>query len=133
MRGGSAMRSRSGLASRRRKRPFIGSWGVSSFDFLRITSWSPNRSSPAAAIACAAEAREAAFYADHLVENERHWLEHSFRAVAALPGGAMLFDEQHNPLFRWAVSSDAAKALVAFWRKIDPETGRSPTIHRRGW
>lgn len=70
-----------------------------------------------------AEGREAAYYGEHPLENERDWLLYAFRAVAALPGGNMLFDERHNPIFRWPISPDAAKALVRFWRRQDPGTG----------
>jgi hypothetical protein len=67
-----------------------------------------------------AEGREQAFYAANPLLHERDWLLHAFRTVAALPGGAALFDEAHNPVFRWPLSPDAAKGLVQFWRRPDP-------------
>ena len=70
-----------------------------------------------------AEGAEQAFYAQHPTLHERDWLLHAFRQVAALPGGAALFDEAHNPVFRWPLSPDAAKGLVQFWRRPDPATG----------
>lgn len=69
-----------------------------------------------------AEAAEQAFYTAHPTFHERDWLLHAFRTVSALPGGAALFDEAHNPAFRWPLSPDTAKALVRFWRRPDPET-----------
>ncbi|MBK9978480.1 MAG: hypothetical protein IPP20_11230 [Gemmatimonadetes bacterium] len=70
-----------------------------------------------------AEAAEQSFYAMHPTLHERDWLLHAFRTVAALPGGAALFDQGHNPVFRWPLSPDAAKGLVQFWRRPDPATG----------
>ena len=34
------------------------------------------------------------------------------------------FDRRHNPLWRVGPTADAAKALLEFWRKTDPDTGR---------
>ena len=70
-----------------------------------------------------AEAAEQAFYAARPTLHERDWLLHVFRRVGGLPGGAARFDERHNPVFRWTPSPDAAKALVRFWRRVDPATG----------
>ncbi len=70
-----------------------------------------------------AEGAEQAFYAANPTLHERDWLLHAFRHVGALPGGGALFDERHNPVFRWAPSPDAAKALLQFWRRVDPATG----------
>lgn len=70
-----------------------------------------------------AEAAEQRFYATHPTLHERDWLRHVFTQVAALPGGAALFDVRHNPLFRWDLSPDAAKELLRFWRQVDPATG----------
>lgn len=47
-----------------------------------------------------------------------------FDEAAASPGLAGLFDGEHNPLFRVPVSGDGAMALIAFFRKEDPDTGR---------
>jgi hypothetical protein len=70
-----------------------------------------------------AEGAEQSFYAEHPTLHERDWLLHAFRHVASLPGGSALFDEAHNPVFRWPLSPDAAKGLVQFWRRPDPATG----------
>lgn len=70
-----------------------------------------------------AESAEQAFYMANPTLHERDWLLQVFRQVAALPGGAALFDEAHNPAFRWPLSPDAAKGLLQFWRRVDPATG----------
>jgi hypothetical protein len=70
-----------------------------------------------------AEAAEQAYYTSNPTHHERDWLLHAFRHVAALPSGTALFDEAHNPVFRWALSQDAAKGLLRFWRRVDPATG----------
>jgi hypothetical protein len=70
-----------------------------------------------------AESAEQAFYMANPTLHERDWLLQVFRQVAALPGGAALFDAAHNPVFRWPLSPDAAKRLLQFWRRVDPATG----------
>jgi len=56
-------------------------------------------------------------------DNDRDYLLACFREVGALPGLKDLFDERHNPVFRLGVSGDAAMALMAFWQKVDPDSG----------
>ena len=70
-----------------------------------------------------AEALEQAFYVANPTLHVRDWILQVFRQVSALPGGAALFDAKHNPVFRWDLSSDAAKGLKRFWRRVDPATG----------
>ncbi len=69
--------------------------------------------------------RRQAFFADpaRRTEDDRHWLEHAFSEVAALPAAGGLFDRAHNPVWRWPLSPDAAGALVRFWREVDPNAG----------
>ncbi len=71
------------------------------------------------------EAREQAreYFSAHPTENERHYLEHCFGQLAQYPAVAGLYDPDHNPLFRLPISYDAARALVAFWQQVDPDTG----------
>jgi len=57
-------------------------------------------------------------------DSDREYLLACFRDVASLPGMAALFDERHNPLWRLPVSGDGAMALLGFWQKIDPDTGK---------
>jgi hypothetical protein len=63
------------------------------------------------------------FFRQHPTENERHYLEHCFEQMATLPAVAGLFDRAHNPLFVLPISYEAARALLAFWQKVDPDTG----------
>lgn len=63
------------------------------------------------------------YFRQHPTENERHYLEHCFDQMAALPVVAGLFDPGHNPLFALPLSFEAARALLAFWQKVDPDTG----------
>ena len=71
------------------------------------------------------QARERAreYFNRHPTENERHYLEHCFDQLAQYPALAGLYDRGHNPLFRLPLSYDAAKALVDFWQRVDPDTG----------
>jgi len=64
----------------------------------------------------AEEAQEQFFRADPS-ETDRGWLLAAFGAIRAVPVGAFLFDEQHNPLYPIPISHDAAKTLIAFWRR----------------
>ena len=61
------------------------------------------------------------FFRQHPTENERHYLEHCFDQMATLPAVAGLFDRAHNPLFALPLSFEAARALLAFWQKVDPD------------
>lgn len=63
------------------------------------------------------------YFRQHPTENERHYLEHCFDQMASLPVVAGLFDRAHNPLFALPLSFEAARALLAFWQKVDPDTG----------
>lgn len=63
------------------------------------------------------------YFRQHPTENERHYLEHCFDQMAALPVVAGLFDRAHNPLFALPLSFEAARALLTFWQKVDPDTG----------
>src|SRR5207248_1352089 len=46
-----------------------------------------------------------------------------FLGVGQLQAGREIFDERHNPLWRLTPSGDAAKELVEFWQRPDPDTG----------
>ncbi len=73
----------------------------------------------------AAADRRGAFFRqpDHATDNERHYLLDVFATVGDLPAGGRLFDRAHNPVWRFPISGDAAKGLLQFWRRIDPDTG----------
>lgn len=68
--------------------------------------------------------RHESYFRAHPGDSDREYLLACFRDVAHLPGMAALFDERHNPLWRLPVSGDGAMALLAFWQKIDPDTGK---------
>jgi len=63
----------------------------------------------------AVQARQA-----HLIANPRHndrdWLRVSFRYLSELPATGRIFDE-HNPVWRFDISGDAAEALSDFFRR----------------
>lgn len=63
------------------------------------------------------------FFRQHPTENERHYLEHCFEQMAAIPAVAGLYDRAHNPLFALPLSYEAARALLVFWQKVNPDSG----------
>ncbi len=56
-------------------------------------------------------------------ESDREYLLHVFTTVANLPGVGSLFDKKHNRLWRIGPSGDGAGMLLAFFQKIEGETG----------
>jgi hypothetical protein len=64
-----------------------------------------------------------AYFARNPVHSDRHYLEHAFHTVAALPGCGQLFDPKHNPLWKVPIGPDAARIMVEFWREQSPQTG----------
>jgi len=56
--------------------------------------------------------------------SDRDYLIACFHEAAKLPGLSGLYDPRHNPLFRLGVSGDGAIELLAFWRRIDPDSGQ---------
>jgi hypothetical protein len=70
-----------------------------------------------------AQDRHERYFREHPVLSDRDYLLACFTDVAALPGLQALFDSAHNPVFRLGISGDAAMALLAFWRRVDPDTG----------
>ena len=72
-----------------------------------------------------AQDRHEAYFRQHPGESDREYLLAAYREVGRLPGMAALFDERHNPLFRLDISGDGAMAILGFWQKIDPDTGKS--------
>ena len=71
-----------------------------------------------------AQDRHEAYFRQHPGESDREYLLAAYREVGRLPGMAALFDERHNPLFRLDISGDGAMAILGFWQKIDPDTGK---------
>ena len=64
------------------------------------------------------------YFGEHPLSTERDYLEHVFTATAALPAMAEFFDRRHNPLWSVGPTGDAAAAVLNFWRRADPITGR---------
>ncbi|WP_327009670.1 BREX-2 system adenine-specific DNA-methyltransferase PglX [Dactylosporangium sp. NBC_01737] len=64
------------------------------------------------------EAVEAAteYFLEHPTDNDRHWIRQAFTHLASLRATTALFDE-HNPIWRWDLSADAATDLLDFWRR----------------
>ncbi|MGR9105353.1 MAG: BREX-2 system adenine-specific DNA-methyltransferase PglX, partial [Gammaproteobacteria bacterium] len=67
--------------------------------------------------------RQTLYFQSHPTDTDRDYLYDVFRAVAGLPAVARLYDEAHNPVWAYGISGDAAKELIAFWRRVVPETG----------
>jgi hypothetical protein len=57
------------------------------------------------------------------LDSDAEYLTAAFSELALLPGLSGLFDSAHNPLFRLPLSGDGAMALIAFFRRVVPETG----------
>jgi hypothetical protein len=77
----------------------------------------PYLAGPTAERMTLAEEAQEQFIREHPSETDRGWLLAAFGAIAEVPAGAFLFSERHNPLYQIPVSHDAAKALIAFWRR----------------
>lgn len=57
-------------------------------------------------------------------QSDNDYLAHVMSEVGRLPGMADLMDARHNALWNAAISPDAAKSFIEFWRRIDPGTGK---------
>ncbi|MGI5187643.1 BREX-2 system adenine-specific DNA-methyltransferase PglX [Promicromonospora sp. CA-289599] len=51
--------------------------------------------------------------------NRRHWIQHGLRVLAEQPTGKALVDPAHHPVWTAEISSEAANALLQFWRRTD--------------
>ncbi|HEY7494522.1 MAG TPA: BREX-2 system adenine-specific DNA-methyltransferase PglX, partial [Candidatus Tectomicrobia bacterium] len=67
--------------------------------------------------------RQMQYFQQHPTDTDRDYLYEVFRTVATLPAVTTLFDPQHNPVWAYGISGDAARDLIAFWRQVVPETG----------
>ncbi len=63
------------------------------------------------------------YFRAHPEHSDREYLEACFRAIAAFPAVAPLYDQRHNPLWRLAPTADGARALRETLSAIDPQTG----------
>jgi Metallo-beta-lactamase superfamily len=64
----------------------------------------------------AAVQAKTAYFQENFRHNDRHWLRHAFECLRKLRATAALFDE-HNPVWRFDISADAAAALLDFWQR----------------
>ena len=64
------------------------------------------------------------YFQQHPTHSERQYLEYLFARLEQSPATKALFDRRHNPLWRLPLSADAARAVVEFWQRIDPDTGQ---------
>ena len=71
----------------------------------------------------AAEARQTAYFRAHPTATDRDYLLDVFSEVSRLPAMKGLYDRARNPVWRYTISGDAARDLLAFWRTVDPDTG----------
>jgi len=71
-----------------------------------------------------ADETRAAYFRENRAASDNDYLAHVMSEVGKLPGMADLMDARHNALWNAAISPDAAKAFIEFWRRIDPATGK---------
>ncbi|WP_203872445.1 BREX-2 system adenine-specific DNA-methyltransferase PglX, partial [Planomonospora parontospora] len=64
-----------------------------------------------------AEEAQEEFFRNDPSQTDRGWLLAAFAEIARSQAGRLLFDERHNPLYQIPLSHDAAKDLLAFWRR----------------
>lgn len=68
--------------------------------------------------------RYEAYFRAHPHESDRDYLLACFTEAGQLHGAAALFDTRHNPVWELPVSGDGGIALMNFWTKADPDSGR---------
>ncbi len=61
--------------------------------------------------------RQNEFIAETRATTDRDWILQGIKALSVSRVAAGLFDEAHNPMWTVTPSHDAAKALLAFWRR----------------
>ena len=67
--------------------------------------------------------RQTLYFRTRPTDSDRDYLLDVFAAAERLPGMTRLYDHEHNPVWRYGISGDAARDLLAFWRSVDPDTG----------
>ncbi|HUY45157.1 MAG TPA: BREX-2 system adenine-specific DNA-methyltransferase PglX [Streptosporangiaceae bacterium] len=88
----------------------------------------PYLAGPGERLAVASE-RQQEFFERHPHLTDRDWIVAGFEDMSqASPVAAGLFDRAHNPMWRITPSHQAAKDLLAFWRKRG-ESGDAPVVH----
>ncbi|MCG6497010.1 BREX-2 system adenine-specific DNA-methyltransferase PglX, partial [Kitasatospora sp. A2-31] len=81
-----------------------------------------------------AEERHEAYFRENPEQNDRDWLVAAFDHLAAAnetAGG--LFDRNHNPLWGLTPSYEAARALLAFWRRRGEDGEAIHLFESEGW
>lgn len=64
------------------------------------------------------------YFRAHPHESDRDYLLACFTEAGQLHGAAALFDTRHNPVWELPVSGDGGIALMNFWTKANPDSGR---------
>lgn len=67
--------------------------------------------------------RQTLYFRAHPTDSDRDYLLDVFATVSDLPGMTRLYDREHNPVWRYPISGDAARDLLAFLRAVDPDSG----------
>ena len=67
--------------------------------------------------------RQTLYFRTRPTDSDRDYLLDVFAVAERLPGMTRLYDREHNPVWRYGISGDAARDLLAFWRSVDPDTG----------
>jgi hypothetical protein len=88
----------------------------------------PYLAGPGERFAVAAD-RQQEFFEHNPHQTDRDWIVAGFTDMSqASPVAAGLFDRDHNPMWRIAPSHQAAKDLLAFWRRRG-ESQDAPVVH----
>jgi hypothetical protein len=66
-----------------------------------------------------AEESQEDFFRRHKEKTDRDWILAAFEHIGGSQAGRLLFDPKHNAAYQVPISHDAAKALIAFWRRRD--------------
>src|SRR5919109_1577600 len=74
--------------------------------------------------------RQMQYFQRRPTDSDRDYLYDVFRTVQRLPAVTTLFDAQHNPIWTYGISGDAAKELIAFWRQVVPGTAERELVQR---
>lgn len=67
--------------------------------------------------------RQTLYFRVHPTDSDRDYLLDVFATVSNLPGMTRLYDRERNPVWRYPISGDAARDLLAFFRAVDPDSG----------
>ena len=67
--------------------------------------------------------RQTLYFRERPTDSDRDYLLDVFAEAARLPALAELYDQTRNPVWRYGISGDAARDLLAFWRAVDPDSG----------